>query len=62
MSIRRLAGCSIVMLVFVNGVFAASADLADAVMRRLMSMRRKVTAPQHFIGPRAWTTWRWQTC
>src|SRR3989441_1884747 len=53
MSIRRLAGCSIVMLVFVNGVFAASADLADAVMkgnkaavRSLLQKKADVNAAQ----------------
>src|SRR5205823_4888378 len=53
MSIIRLAGCSIVMLVFVNGVFAASADLADAVMkgnkaavRSLLQKKADVNAAQ----------------
>src|SRR5256712_9399055 len=53
MIIRRLAGCSIVMLVFVNGVFAASADLADAVMkgnraavRSLLQKKADVNAAQ----------------
>src|SRR2546426_5579355 len=53
MSIRRLAGCSVVMLVFVNGVFAASADLADAVMkgnkaavRSLLQKKADVNAAQ----------------
>src|SRR5216117_4552909 len=53
MSIRRLAGCSIVMLVFVNGVFAASADLADAAMkgnkaavRSLLQKKADVNAAQ----------------
>src|SRR5436189_2870495 len=53
MSIRRLAACSIVMLVFVNGVFAASADLADAVMkgnkaavRSLLQKKADVNAAQ----------------
>src|SRR2546426_9798575 len=53
MIIRRLAGCSIVILVFVNGVFAASADLADAVMkgnkaavRSLLQKKADVNAAQ----------------
>src|SRR5213593_1876150 len=53
MSVRRLAGCSVVMLVFVNGVFAASADLADAVMkgnkaavRSLLQKKADVNAAQ----------------
>ena len=53
MSIRRLAGCSIVMLVFVNGVFAAGAELADAVMkgnkaavRSLLQKKADVNAAQ----------------
>src|SRR5437762_7911724 len=53
MSIRRLAGCSVVMLVFVSGIFAASADLADAVMkgnkaavRSLLQRKADVNAAQ----------------
>src|SRR2546425_12768173 len=53
MRVRRLAGGSVVMLVFVNGVFAASADLADAVMkgnkaavRSLLQKKADVNAAQ----------------
>src|SRR5438093_11595099 len=33
MSIKRLAGCSMIPLLFVTGLWAASADVADAVMK-----------------------------
>src|SRR5256886_15837866 len=53
MSIRRLAGCFIVTLLFVTGLWAASADLADAVMkgdkaavRSLLQKRADVNAAQ----------------
>src|SRR5207302_3520995 len=53
MSIKRLAGCSMIPLLFVTGLWAASADVADAVMkgnkaavRSLLQKKADVNAPQ----------------
>src|SRR5438477_3803735 len=53
MSIKRLAGCSMIPLLFVTGVWAASADVANAVMkgdkaavRALLQKKADVNAAQ----------------
>jgi len=53
MSIKRLAGCSMIPLLFVTGLWAASADVADAVMkgnkaavRSLLQKKADVNAAQ----------------
>ena len=74
MSMRRVLGCCLVVLLAAVTVGAASSEVADAAMkgnreavRSLLQRKadvnaRRSTAPRRSIGRCVWTTWKWRTC